>query len=44
MPCVENVFRQPTDGLFHDMKKVAVLVRGFWVEELLVNTDVGPHL
>ena len=32
------------NGLFHDLNKVEVLVQGFWVEELLVKTDVGPHL
>ncbi len=43
-PCVENMFRWLMDGLFDDSSKVGVLVRGFWVGKLLVNTDVGPHL
>ena len=41
---VENMFRWLMDGLFDDSSKVGVLVRGFWVGELLVNIDVGPHL
>ncbi len=32
------------DGLFDDSSKVEILVVGFWVGELLVNFDVGPHL
>ena len=41
---VENVFRWLMDGIFDDSSKVEVLVRGFWVGEILVNSDVGPHL
>ena len=32
------------DGLSNDLSKVKVLVLGFWVGELLVNSDGGPNL
>ena len=44
MPCMEDLFCWVMDGLSDDLSKVEVLVLGFWVGELLVNSNVGPHM